>query len=117
MRIVSDKLSNTLAMTTIDTVQKVGEGKVQVALAKAELRDATIAQKDKSIEMLRTKKAELQARFDELSGSITNHTVFGQGRIIKAFPEIAVKNTARECLHIVQMFFLAIIVKLYFYTS
>ena len=88
MRIVSDKLSNTLAMTTIDTVQKVGEGKEQVALAKAELRDATIAQKDKSIEMLRTKKAELQAQFDELSGSITNHTVFGQGRIIKAFPEM-----------------------------
>ena len=88
MRIVSDKLSNTLATTTIDTAQKVGEGKVQVALAKAELRDATIAQKDKSIEMLRTKKAELQAQFDELSGSITNHTVFGQGRIIKAFPEM-----------------------------
>ena len=88
MRIVSDKLSNTLAMTTIDTVQKVGEGKVQVTLAKAELRDATIAQKDKSIEMLRTKKAELQAQFDELSDSITNHTVFGQGRIIKAFPEM-----------------------------
>ena len=88
MRIVSDKLSNTLATTTIDTVQKVGEGKVQVTLAKAELRDATIAQKDKSIEMLRTKKAELQAQFDELSGSITNHTVFGQGRIIKAFPEM-----------------------------
>ena len=88
MRIVSDKLSNTLATTTIDTVQKVGEGKVQVTLAKAELRDATIAQKDKSIEMLRTKKAELQAQFNELSGSITNHTVFGQGRIIKAFPEM-----------------------------
>ena len=88
MRIVSDKLSNTLAMTTIDTVQKVGEGKVQVALAKAELRDATIAQKDKSIETLRMKKAELQAQFDELSGSITNHTVFGQGRIIKAVPEM-----------------------------
>ena len=88
MRIVSDKLSNTLATTTIDTVQKVGEGKVQVALAKAELRDATIAQKDKSLETLRMKKAELQAQFDELSGSITNHTVFGQGRLIKAFPEM-----------------------------
>ena len=88
LRIISDKLSNTLATTTIDTAQKVGEGKVQVTLAKAELRDATIAQKDKSIEMLRMKKAELQAQFDELSSSITNHTVFGQGRIIKAFPEM-----------------------------
>ncbi len=37
LRIVSDKLSDTLATTTIDTAQKVGEGKVQVALAKAEL--------------------------------------------------------------------------------
>ena len=88
LRIISDKLSNTLATTTIDTAQKVGEGKVQVTLAKAELRDATIAQKEKSIEMLRMKKAELQAQFDELSSSITNHTVFGQGRIIKAFPEM-----------------------------
>ena len=68
LRIVSDKLSDTLATTTIDTAQKVGEGK--------------------SAEMLRMKKAELQAQFDELSSSITNHTVFGQGRIIKAFPEM-----------------------------
>lgn len=88
LRIVSDKLSDTLATTTIDTAQKVGEGKVQVALAKAELRDATVAQREKSAEMLRMKKVELQAQFDELSNSITNHTVFGQGRIIKAFPEM-----------------------------
>ena len=88
LRIVSDKLSDTLATTTIDTAQKVGEGKVQVALAKAELRDATVAQREKSAEMLRMKKAELQAQFDEPSSSITNHTVFGQGRIIKAFPEM-----------------------------
>ena len=52
------------------------------------LRDATVAQREKSAEMLRMKKAELQAQFDELSSSITNHTVFGQGRIIKAFPEM-----------------------------
>ena len=62
--------------------------RVQVALAKAELRDATVAQREKSAEMLRMKKAELQAQFDELSSSSTNHTVFGQGRIIKAFPEM-----------------------------
>ena len=85
---IRDRLSDTLATTTIDTAQKVGEGKVQVALAKAELRDATVAQREKSAEMLRMKKAELQAQFDELSSSITNHTVFGQGRIIKAFPEM-----------------------------
>lgn len=42
LRIVSDKLSDTLATTTIDTAQKVGEGKVQVALAKAELREKNL---------------------------------------------------------------------------
>ena len=88
LRIVSDKLSDTLATTTIDTAQKVGEGKVQAALAKAELLETTAAQKEKTVEMLRMKKAELQAQFDELSSSITNHTVFGQGRLLKAFPEM-----------------------------
>ena len=85
---MSDKLSDTLATTTIETAQKVGEGKVQASLARAEFRDATAAQKEKSIEMLRVKRAELQAQFDELSNSITNHTIVGQGRIIKAFPKM-----------------------------
>ena len=88
LRIVSDRLSDTLATTTIETAQKVGEGKVQASLARAEFRDATAAQKEKSIEMLRVKRAELQAQFDELSNSITNHTIVGQGRIIKAFPKM-----------------------------
>ena len=88
LRIVSDKLSDTLATTTIDTAQKVGERKVQAALAKAELLETTAAQKEKTVEMLRMKKEELQAQFDELSSSITNHTVFGQGRLLKAFPEM-----------------------------
>ena len=38
--------------------------------------------------VLRIKRAELQAQFEELSSSITNHTVVGQGRIIKAFPKM-----------------------------
>ena len=88
MRIVSDKISTTVATTTIDTAQKVGEGKVQAALAKAELLDAAAAKKDHSLEMLRMKKAELQTQFDELSNSITNHVVFGQGRLLKAFPRM-----------------------------
>ena len=88
MRIVSDKLSDTVANTTIDTAQVIGEGKVQTALAKAELREAAETKKNQSIEKLRKKKMELQREFDELSGSITNHTIVGPGRIIKAFPEI-----------------------------
>ena len=88
MRIVSDKLSDTVANTTIDTAQAIGEGKVQTALAKAELREAAVTKKDQSIEKLRKKKMELQREFDELSDSITNHTIVGPGRIIKAFPKM-----------------------------
>ena len=88
MRIVSDKISDTFANTTIDTAQVIEKGKVQTALAKAELREAAGTKKDQSIEKLRKKKMELQREFDELSNSITNHTIVGQGRIIKAFPEM-----------------------------
>ncbi len=88
MRIVSDKLSDTVANTTIDTAQVIGKGKVQTALAKAELREVAETKKNQSIEKLRKKKMELQREFDELSGSITNHTIVGPGRIIKAFPEM-----------------------------
>ena len=88
MRIVSDKISDAVANTTIDTAQVIEKGKVQTALAKAELREAAGTKKDQSIEKLRKKKMELQREFDELSNSITNHTIVGQGRIIKAFPEM-----------------------------
>ena len=86
MRIISDKLSASLAEKTIDTAQIVEKRRVQAALARAELRSATEQQKDKSLERLRQKKAELQKQFDTLSDSITNHTVFGQGRLIRVFP-------------------------------
>ena len=75
---------------TIVTTGKSGEHYVFVLPIEAEIdfKKAAKAVGEKSIEMLRMKKAELQAQFDELSNSITNHTVFGQGRIIKAFPEM-----------------------------
>ncbi len=88
MRIISDKISDTVAGTTIDTAQAIEKGKVQTALARAELREAAETKKDQSIEKLRKKRAELQREFDELANSITNHTIVGQGRIIKAFPEM-----------------------------
>ena len=86
MRIVCDKISDTVANTSIDTAQVIEEGKVQTALAKAEIREAVETKKDQSIEKLLEKRTELQREFDELSNSITNHTIVGQGRIIKAFP-------------------------------
>lgn len=46
MRIVSDKISDTVANTTIDTAQVIDEGKVQTALAKAELRETAEMKKN-----------------------------------------------------------------------
>ena len=88
LRIVSDKLSDTLATTTIDTAQKVAKERFRQHLQKPNCLRRQLPRKKKTVEMLRMKKAELQAQFDELSSSITNHTVFGQGRLLKAFPEM-----------------------------
>ncbi len=86
MRIVSDRMSDTLATATIDTAKRVEERKVQAALARAELREASELQREKSLEKLRARRVELQAQFDELANSITKHSLYGQGRILRAFP-------------------------------
>lgn len=88
MRIVSDKLSDKLGTATIDTAQKVEEGQVQAALAKAELRDSA----QETIEELNARKAALTTRFEELSDSITSRARFGQGHILKAFPNMKHKT-------------------------
>ena len=72
MRVISDKISDSLATT---------EEKV-----------------NKSIETLRKNKADLQKEFDELSSSIVEHTFVGQGRLIKAFPDMK----HRDYLEVVQ---------------
>jgi replication-associated recombination protein RarA len=92
------RISDSLATTTIDTVQKVGEGKVQAALARAEFKEATEEKVNKSIETLRKNKADLQKEFDELSSSIVEHTFVGPGRLIKAFPDMK----HRDYLEVVQ---------------
>ena len=125
LRIVSDKVSEKLGETTIETAQNIGEGRVQAALAKAELRDRVDSLKDSlstsemkekvgsmkdSIttaemiekvssmndkirteeyrEVIRTKRAELQKKYEELVGSMTKHRLFGQGRLLRAFPDM-----------------------------
>ena len=44
--------------------------------------------KDSYNKSLEEHKIELQKEFDDLSNTITNHTIVGQGRIIKAFPKM-----------------------------
>ena len=190
LRIVSDKVSEKLGETTIETAQNIGEGRVQAALAKAELRDRVDSLKDSLStsemkekvgslkdslstsemkekvgslkdslstsemkekvgslkdslstsemkekvgslkdnlstaelraalsslkenisaeeyrEVIRTKRAELQKKYEELVGSMTKHRLFGQGRLLRAFPgmkhrkyqDIVVKLKEKMC--------------------
>ena len=64
----------------------------------AEFKEATEEKVNKSIETLRKNKADLQKEFDELSSSIVEHTFVGQGRLIKAFPDMK----HRDYLEVVQ---------------
>lgn len=125
LRIVSDKVSEKLGETTIEAAQNIGEGRVQAALAKAELRDKVDIMKDTlstsemrekiaslkdnlsttelretlnslriSIsaeeykEIIGAKRAELQKKYEELVGSMMKHRLFGQGRLLRAFPDL-----------------------------
>lgn len=104
MRQPSDKLTDVIASTSMDTAQHVAEGKVQASLARTELKeqveaareardlknavdkakmDADKARRDAEIERYRN---DLRNRIDELKEDISGHRAFGTGRLLKAFP-------------------------------
>lgn len=95
LRIVSDRLSENVGTRSLATAQKIGEVRVQAALGRAELKDAVEARTDALQERagaLQEKAGEraeaLQARIDELYGSLKTHKVFGYGRLLRAFPDL-----------------------------
>lgn len=77
MRVVSNAMSRALGESSMEASQKVGEGKVQAALARAELRDKSGEAYEKA-----------QIRAAKLSADITGHRHFGTGRLLKAFPNM-----------------------------
>lgn len=77
MRVVSNAMSRALGESSLEASQKVGEGKVQAALARAELRDKSGEAYEKA-----------QIRAAKLSADITGHRHFGTGRLLKAFPNM-----------------------------
>lgn len=58
MRIVSDDLSERIGTQTLDSMQKIGEGRVQAALARAELRDAMEEKRAEVEREIAVRKAE-----------------------------------------------------------
>ncbi|MCI6173671.1 MAG: hypothetical protein MR671_05360 [Clostridiales bacterium] len=110
IRSISDKLSATIADTTISTAQHVQNGQVQAALGRAELRDAVQEKSEQMAAGFNTRKeavaAEFSARKDSVASGLaaqrdaltesyraarqklTEATHFGSGRLMKAFPNM-----------------------------
>ena len=86
IRAVSDKLSSAVGNRTISVAQKIGEERVQANLAKMEWRDSVNEKKDSMEKALLEKQEKLQKHFDEIASSMTSNSLFGTGRILKAFP-------------------------------
>ena len=90
LRRFSDRLSTGIGDSAIKTTQTVENGRVQAALARMEFES------DKMPELER-KKAEMELRVIKLRDKLTRHSLFGYGRILRAFPG-AVHRYYRETL-------------------
>ena len=108
MRVPSDAISETIGKSSIVTAQKIEEGQVQAALMKSEIKSAAQNKRTEMIDSaLETRDAlkktaagkkeavlsagvkggkALAARAGELRREILEHSHFGYGRLIKAFP-------------------------------
>lgn len=65
MRVVSDRLSRTVANTTIHTAQNVQEAQIQAALGKAELKDNVAARKAEAQTAISLASADAKAAIDK----------------------------------------------------
>lgn len=99
MRVVSDGLSKTLGEGALETAKQVENAEVQMALAKAEIKD-NIEKTEKEISdeinakklenMMRHEemKAEYDRKAEELMQKIRGSQFWGTGRVLRAFPQM-----------------------------
>ena len=90
MKLVSNQLSETVGSQAISAARLAGEAKVQAALGKAEMKDRLNEKLSGQLspDEARQKLSVLQTRFDELSGKISRNNLWGQGRLLHAFPSL-----------------------------
>ena len=79
---VSDKMTERIGNTSLNTLQKAQTTAVQASLAKAEAQDRI----EESLEALELRRKELQDKYDNLKVSLIRHRHYGVGRILNAFP-------------------------------
>lgn len=79
---VSDKMTERIGNTSLNTLQKAQTTAVQASLAKAEAQDRF----EESLEALELRRKELQDKYENLKVSLIRHRHYGVGRILNAFP-------------------------------
>lgn len=79
---VSDKMTERIGNTSLNTLQKAQTTAVQASLAKAEAQDRI----EESLEALELRRKELQDKYENLKVSLIRHRHYGVGRILNAFP-------------------------------
>ena len=80
---VSDKMTQHIGNSSLNTLQKAQNTAVQASLAKAEAQDRIEESKD----ALELRRRELQEKYENLRDSLTRHRHYGVGRILNAFPD------------------------------
>lgn len=79
----SDKLTERIGNTSLNTLQKAQSTAVQASLAKAEAQDKI----EESREALELRRKDLQEKYDSLREAVIRHRHIGVGRILNAFPD------------------------------
>ena len=80
---VSDKITERIGNTSLNTLQIAQSTAVQASLAKAEAQDRL----EESRDALELRRKELQDKYEELRETVIRHRHFGVGRILNAFPD------------------------------
>ncbi|MBR4494898.1 MAG: hypothetical protein IKP14_09335 [Clostridiales bacterium] len=80
---VSDKITERIGNTSLNTLQKAQSTAVQASLAKAEAQDRL----EESRDALELRRKELQDKYEELRETVIRHRHFGVGRILNTFPD------------------------------
>ena len=95
MRTVSDELSTVLGNSSIETIQRLEERRVQSSLARDLLKERAgeLSQDmhDK-VQGLLDKEAELKAKEEALYKRLTKGRVFGPRRLFRAFPDLKIPD-------------------------
>ena len=88
LRTVSDKLTENIGSGAMEATQRVQEGQVQAALARAEMSERAEAKKAAAEAAVRQRSQALRAKAQRLRARIMAPKVFGGRRLMRAFPSM-----------------------------